>query len=261
MVLIELYLSINFSILKGLIKMKKILCALIACAVCASVSLGLSGCGCSDNNQNSNQPGYVVPTTEPDLKSDDFGFFIINQNELMITTYLGSDKDVVIPESFNNYQVTVIGHSVFHNKNITSVEMPDTIKEIQDYSFANNKNLRSVKLSKKLKVIGTNAFWYCKSLETIEFPSSLEKVDVYAFSASGLKSITIPESSTFNTIDQYTFYQCPNLTEVTLPASMTNIADNAFADCPNDLTFKVLKGSYGLNYAKTNNFKYEEIQK
>lgn len=236
--------------------MKRFLCAILACALCASAAVGISGCGCSDENQ---QPGYVVATTEPDLKNDEFGFFIINQNELMITQYLGSDKDVVIPDSYDGYQITVIGHSVFQNKDITSVEMPDTIKEIQDYSFASNRNLTSVKLSQKLQVIGTNAFWNCRNLSAIELPSSLKEVGVYAFSAAGLKSVTIPESSTYVKIDEYTFYQCQELTEVILPATMTNIADNAFADCPNAITIKAPSGSYGLNYAKTNNFAYEEI--
>ena len=68
--------------------MKKFICAALACVLCASVSVGMSGCGCSNNT--SDKPGYVVPTTEPDLKNDEFGFFILNQNELMITSYLGS---------------------------------------------------------------------------------------------------------------------------------------------------------------------------
>lgn len=236
--------------------MKKIICTLLACALCATTAIGFSGCGCSDDKQQ--KPGYVVPTTEPDLKSDDFGFFILNKNELMITQYLSDKKDVVIPETFNNYQITVIGHSVFQDKDIKSVKMPDTIKEIQDYAFASNKNLTSVTLSKKLKVIGTNAFWYCKSLKQIEFPSTIEKIDVYAFSASGLTSVTIPESSTFVALKEYTFYQCPNLKEVNLPVTMTTIADNTFAECPSDLTFNVFSNSYGLNYAKTHNFKYVE---
>ncbi len=237
--------------------MKKILCTLLACALCASTSIAMSGCGCSENSQ---KPGYEVPVTEPDLKSDDFGFFILNQSEVMITAYYGSSKDVVIPDSFENYQVTVIGHSVFNSKDIKTVEMPDTIKEIQDYAFSSNYELTSVKLSKNLKVLGTNVFFNCRKLASIEFPATIEKIGVYAFSASGLKSVTIPKSTTFTSIDQYVFYQCQELTEVTLPATMTNIAENAFADCPNKITFHVPSGSYGLNYAKQNNFEFVEIK-
>ena len=239
--------------------MKKIICAALACVLCASAAVGMSGCGCS--NETSNKPGYVVPTTEPDLKNDDFGFFILNQNELMITSYLGSSKDIVIPETFNNYTVTVIGHSVFMEKDITSVTMPDTIKEIQDYSFASNRNLKTVKLSNNLQVIGTNCFFNCRALESIELPATIKKVDVFAFSAAGLKSVTIPESSTFTKLDEFVFSQCQDLTEVILPATMTNIAENTFADCPNEITIKAPSGSYGLAYAKNNNFKFEELKR
>lgn len=237
--------------------MKKFICTALACLLCASVSVGFSGC----SSKSSSQPGYVVPATEPDLKNEDFGFFILNQNELMITSYLGSSKDVTIPETFNNYTVTVIGHSVFNDKDITSVTMPDTIKEIQDYAFSSNRKLTSVKLSENLQVIGSNAFFNCRSLKSIELPASIKSVDVYAFSAAGFETVTIPESTTFTTLDQFVFYQCQDLKEVVLPATMTNIAENTFADCPNEITIKAPSSSYGLSYAKNNNFKFEEIKR
>lgn len=237
--------------------MKKILCALLACMLCASVSIGLSGCGCSNNS--SQEPGYKVTATEPDLTNDEFGFFILNKDEVMITKYTGSGKDVKIPESYENYKVTVLGRSLFNGKDISSVEIPDTVKEIQDYAFSSNRNLKSVKLPKNLETIGTNAFFNCSSLESIELPASLKEIGVYAFSAAGLKSVTIPESKTLTTLDQYVFFQCQELTEVTLPSTITSIADNTFADCPNKITINAPKGSYAISYAKTNKFDYKEV--
>lgn len=234
--------------------MKKILCTILACALCATA---MAGCGCS--NSSSQEPGYRITATEPDLKNENFGFYILNKEEVMITTYYGSSKDVTIPETMDNYKVTVIGHSVFNDKDITSVTMPDSIKEIQDYAFSSNQNLTSVKLSNNLEVLGTNVFFNCRKLESIELPATIKEVGVYCFSAAGLKSVTIPSSTTFTQLDQFVFYQCQNLTEVTLPATMTNIAENTFADCPNKITIKAPSGSYGLNYAKTNGFNSEEI--
>lgn len=235
--------------------MKKIMCVLLTCAVCATAAIGFTGC---NNSSNSNQtPGYEVPVTEPDLKNDEFGFFILNKSELMITKYLGSEKDIVIPETYNNYTVAVIGRSVFNDQDINSVVIPDSIREIQDYAFANNKNLTNVKLSKNLKTLGSNVFYHCTKLESIELPASIEDFGIYTFSASGLKSVTIPESTTFTTIKDYCFYQCQQLTEVNLPVTITNIADNAFADCPNPITIKSKDSSYAKSYATSNNFKFE----
>lgn len=237
--------------------MKKVLCALLACMLCTSATIGLSGCGCS--NSGSQEPGYKVTATEPDLKNDEFGFFILNKNEVMVTKYTGSDKEIKIPESYENYKVTVVGRSLFNSKDITSVEIPDTVKEIQDYAFASNRNLKSVKLSKNLEIIGTNAFFNCAALESIELPASLKEIGVYAFSAAGMKSVTIPESKTLSKLDQYVFYQCQELTDVYLPATITSIEDNTFADCPNKITIHGPKSSYAANYAKTNNFEFEAV--
>ena len=224
--------------------MKRILCALLACVLCTSVIIGLSGCGCSNSSQQ--EPGYQVPATEPDFKNEDFGFFIIENNELMVTEYLGSDTDIKIPESLDNYKVTVIGHSVFNGKNITSVEIPDSIIEIQDYAFSSNQGLTDIKLP--------------KNLASVELPPTIEDLGLYTFSATGLKNVTIPESSTLTKIDHYTFYQCQNLTEVTLPATITEIAEDAFSDCPNKITIKAPAGSYAQKYAETNKFDFEETK-
>lgn len=229
--------------------------------LCASVSIGFSGCGCSNNS--SQEPGYRVTPTEPDITNDEFGFFILDtdtkEKEVMVTKYTGSSKDVKIPESYENYKVTVLGRSLFNGKDVTSVEIPDTVKEIQDYAFSSNRNLKSVKLPKNLETIGTNAFFNCSSLESIELPASIKEIGVYAFSAAGLKSVTIPESKTLTKLDQYVFFQCQELTEVTLPATVTSIAENTFKDCPNKITINAPKGSYAINYAKTNKFDFKEI--
>ena len=225
--------------------------------LCASVSIGFSGCGCS--NSSSQEPGYRVTPTEPDITNDEFGFFILNKDEVMITKYTGSDKDVKIPESYENYKVTVLGRSLFNGKDVTSVEIPDTVKEIQDYAFSSNRSLKSVRLPKNLETIGTNAFFNCSSLESIELPASLKEIGVFAFSAAGLKNVTIPESKTLTKLDQYVFFQCQELTEVTLPATVTSIAENTFADCPNKITINAPKGSYAINYAKTNKFDFKEV--
>ena len=125
----------------------------MACTMCASAAVGLSGCGCDDNTSNSSKPGYKVEPTEPDLTNGDFGFFIINKEELMITKYTGSDTVIEIPESYKNYKVTVIGASVFNNSKITEVTIPSSIKQIEDYAFSSCHSLTKVNLSEGLLTI------------------------------------------------------------------------------------------------------------
>ncbi len=236
--------------------MKKLLCAILAGTLCITAAAGLTGCGC--DRSSSQEPGYKVTATEPDLKNENFGFFIINKDEVMLTEYLGSDKNVKIPDTYDNYKVTVIGASVFNNNSdIESVEISDNVIEIKDYAFASCQNLKSVKLSKNLQTLGTNVFFHCSKLTGIELPSTIKDFGIYTFSASGLESITIPSSDTFTKIDRFAFFQSYNLKEANIPATVTSIADDAFSECADDFTIKAPEGSYAENYANTHDFKFE----
>lgn len=237
--------------------MKKIVCALLACVMCASVAVSFSGCGC-ESEKKKQEAGYVVKPTDPNLSGDGFGYIYINSKELMLTQYTGGDKNVKVPNSYNGMDVTAVSRSVFKNSEIESVEIPEGITEIQDYAFASCFNLKSVKLPSTLKKIGPDAFFHCTALEAIDIPASVKTIDSFAFSASGLKSVTLPESKSLTSISEKAFYQCQNLTEVHLPATITDIKKDAFGDCPNQITFYAPKGTYTENYAKQNGFEFKE---
>lgn len=245
--------------------MRKIICALLACLMCVSAVFCFTGCGCNkekkDTSNKNSGPGYVVPTTEPDLKDDNFGFYIINSKELMLTRYYGKGGKVEIPANFQGYSVSIIGHSVFNAKNVEEVVIPDSVTEVQDYAFSGNKTLKSAKLSKNLKVLGINAFFNCRALESIELPASLKEIGSYAFCATSLKSVVIPESNTLSTLPQFCFFQCDKLTEVTIPVTITKIPKDTFKECSPELKIKAYSGSYALNYAQKNGFKYEELKR
>ncbi len=238
--------------------MKKILCALLVCVMCATTVFAFAGCGCSDNASESKvEPGYVVEPTEPDMKDSNFGYYIIDSERLMVSAYYGSSMDIVIPETYNNYKVTVIGPSLFNGSDITSVTMPDSITEIRDYAFSSCHKLTSVKLSNNIKVFGNGVFFNTSELKSIEIPASVEDLGTRTFSACGLESVTIPKSDTLTTIGEFVFFQCQKLKEVNLPVTVTNISDNAFSECPNKITIKAPESSYAQSYAKKNNFEFE----
>lgn len=227
--------------------MKKILCALIAGAMCATMVFSFSGCGCS----NQNEPGYTIEATKPDLTDNGFGYYIINSNELMVTEYTGNDKDLVIPDSYNNYKVTAIGPNAFSQKDFETVTIPDTITEIQGHAFQACSKLKSVKLSKNLKTFGSNVFFLCTSLEEVTVPASVTDLGLYTFQGSGVKSVTI-EGGDLQEIREYVFYQCPNLTEINIPANVTKMTQYTVCDNTNTVTINAPKGSYAESYVKSN---------
>jgi len=69
-------------------------------------------------------------------KSSDFEF---NPEGGIITGFNGSGSEVIIPDRIDGIPVTAISNSVFKDKNLTSVSIPDNIKNIGPQAFAGNK--------------------------------------------------------------------------------------------------------------------------
>jgi len=74
----------------------------------------------------------------------------------IITGYTGYARDVVIPERIDGVTVTAIGNSVFKGKNLTSVSIPDNVKNIGPYAFAGNR-LEKVVIGNEVDMM-TSAF-------------------------------------------------------------------------------------------------------
>ena len=99
-----------------------------------------------------------VLTVEADESLSDF---LIDERGY-ITGYVGELTDLVIPASVENRAVVGIAAGAFaDNRNITSLVLPDTLKEIESHAFSHCVNLGSVTFGSGLEVIGERAFEYC----------------------------------------------------------------------------------------------------
>ena len=116
-------------------------------------------------------------------------------------------------------------------KEVTSVTIPESVKEIKASTFAGCSDLTSITIPEYvITSIGEYAFYGCSSLTSITIPEYVTKIGKEAFSGcSSLISITIPEYIT--EISDYTFYKCSSLTSITIPESVTSIGRSAFYDC------------------------------
>ncbi len=75
--------------------------------------------------------------------------------------------DVVIPDIIDGYPVISVGNQAFSGcHNITSVTIPDTVKNIGSSAFSNCNNIKSVTVGAGVKSMPSNAFG--KSVERIE---------------------------------------------------------------------------------------------
>lgn len=133
---------------------------------------------------------------------------------------------------------------------LTSVKLPKTATAPIPYCcFHGCKKLTSVEIPEGVKEIEHHAFDQCSALKEIKLPTSLRILRHQAFQASGLTTITIPfldiwETYTFEaceslltayifgsadkTIPQHTFHDCHNLHTVAVDENITDFAEYAF---------------------------------
>lgn len=113
---------------------------------------------------------------------------------------------------------------------LISVELPDTITHIGDYTFQLCGNLKRVTLPEGLISIGKAAFNYCTSLLTVNIPDSTVSIGMNAFGdCTYLYQVTL--GSNLNKIDEYAFSSCPLLQSIVFPNSLTYIGTKAFVSC------------------------------
>ena len=124
---------------------------------------------------------------------------------------------------------------------IKKIVIKEGVTRIGDLAFGGCRNLTSVEIPNTVKSIGVRAFVECKNLPSIEIPNSVTSIEEQAFSlCDALTSIEIPNSVT--SIGYQAFYNCYRLASVTIGNSVTDIAKEAFYALP-ALTSITFKGS------------------
>ena len=150
-----------------------------------------------------------------------------------ITDYKGTDAYVVIPEQIDGKTVVSIGGSAFYVDHVAvTVQIPSTVKNIEEQAFAYCDNLQKVTFAGDgLETIGDRAFQSCKALTQFDFPSGLRSIGECAFLYCPLSGKLDFSNCTSVTFARGVFARCPNITEVVLPPNMTKVPDGLFDLC------------------------------
>jgi len=94
----------------------------------------------------------------------------ISRDEIVITRYLGTSSNVVIPAAILGIPVAGLGDVVFfQNQAITQITLPATLRTIGANTFAGAINLTSINIPASVTSIGDNAFMGATSLARAHF--------------------------------------------------------------------------------------------
>ena len=95
-----------------------------------------------------------------------------------------------------------------------------------DYAFSNCKNLTSVELPTSIKNIKAQAFMGCFNLESINIPDGVTSIGRWAFLHCNLKSIALPDG--IANIGERAFSGCNFEGDLVIPSSVLTIGEGAF---------------------------------
>ena len=122
---------------------------------------------------------------------------------------------VTIPGNVDFYpQANQLADTFNKCTSLTSVTFVDAVTKISGAMFSGCVELNSVSIDKQnsqISEIGAYAFSRCSALTSFTFPTGLKTIGGYAFVSSGLTSLDLGE---VESLDQYSFFGCKDLTEV-----------------------------------------------
>lgn len=111
---------------------------------------------------------------------------------------------------YNNTDLEYIGEYAFRSTGLTSIYLPEKIKDIPAGLFNNSYRLSRVNTMSVIQSIGNYAFQGCRSLITAPIADGTDFVGEEAFSGcTSLGTVTLPQ--TLNTIGERAFFGCENL--------------------------------------------------
>ena len=132
--------------------------------------------------------------------------------------------------------LTVIGlaHSAFARGMMKKIELPFTIGYIGYGAFSNCQWLESIEWpdgNEWLYSIGEVAFYNCGQLLHFQIPKTVEEIGERAFYRSGLQSVDFEEGNPYITSIPKECFRESGIVNLTLPPTIREIGEYAFADC------------------------------
>ena len=143
-----------------------------------------------------------------------------------------SDADIVANpyEYYEGYctKDSVLDNYSFSGLNkLISIKLPKSLKETNQ-AFNECKYLKSVVLPDNIQNLGFETFARCSNLENVEF-KKCKAIGDHAFESSSIKQLTLPAG--LESIGENAFKDCASLASITLSDGLKEIKMQAFENC------------------------------
>lgn len=164
----------------------------------------------------------VLPFAGQAEQFGDFLYTARDDNTVMITKYVGSAAEGIVPSVINGKNVTEIQYNAFYYcTSLTNIIIPSCVTNIAgaDIAFVGCTSLTSI------AVDGANSVY--SSADGLLFNKNVTSFIKCPPGRAG----TIIISDRITSINKGAFYSCSKLTGVIIPNSITNIGSSAFTSC------------------------------
>lgn len=133
-----------------------------------------------ESQETSSEKEEKRQSKETDLEAEGFTYRV-NNDQVSITGWTGTEKDLVIPDVIEDKPVTEIASNAFVDANdLETVTLPAQEVFIRSGAFQNCGSLRQVKLQKNLKDMDKNAFVDCNALTTLFLGKDVSRLQRYS---------------------------------------------------------------------------------
>ena len=210
--------------------------------------------GCQSNSVVWDSADYSDAFEIEICSSEEQADFFDGQESYRIVDFVDGPypNPLVIPQWSELGEISEIGNGLFENSfDLFGVVLPPSLEIIGKNAFWNCVNLESVSIlgctyiskcafgccsrlndvhiANDVTIIGASAFEGCTSLKTLIIPKSVERIGPYAFSGcSQLRTVAIMNPDII--IEQDAFWNCPNISEISLPLSLASEISILFDD-------------------------------
>ncbi len=179
----------------------------------------------------------------PEADASCFEYEELGEGEVKITSYIGKDSIVVIPEKIGEASVVALGASAFAGSSVRAIYVPDSVRAIEKGALEGTDALVTLRIpfvgdggesTHFGCIFGADSYEY----HGIKVPATLEVVIVGSGEAvaenafagcKALRAVVLPEE--IKAVEKFAFYECARLVYVQLGGDVSEIGNYAFGYC------------------------------